>query len=272
MAHPPANPPGGPAESTPSPPTGTPQPGLAGEVLRQVRAVGWLVTALSIITVTLPGINGMVLMYYATSVRDWVQSHAGAAYIVFPLAMALGTGFALLPTYALSFASGVFFGPVWGWPIAMLGILGGSCIGYAWGATVARERVMRQIELNPRARIIREALVDRGLGTETLVVGLLRFPPNSPFALTNLVMSAIKVRFAAFFGGTALGMAARTGVAVGLGVAVGSLEKLKEVGGAWAYLGLGAFAVVLFIVYRLFSAWIKAALAKHVGELSPRSA
>ena len=201
------------------------------------------------------------------------------AALIIALLFALFTGSALLPTYALSFASGVFFGPVWGSLVAMCGVTFGALVGYGWGTLLARKRVMRVVEANPRVKLIRSAIVDRSLKDETIAVTLIRIPPNSPFALTNLIMSSLHVRFVPYIVGTLVGIAPRTLIAVFLGVGIGEIAEAKSAGGRLRIgISVAVGIAVFYFIYRLFSRWVKerlaqtAAQAMHEAEIRPDSA
>jgi uncharacterized membrane protein YdjX (TVP38/TMEM64 family) len=139
----------------------------------------------------------------------------------------------------------------------------GAAIGYAWSALLARKKAMQVIDRDKRARAVRDALADRGgLGTIG-VVALLRVPPNSPFAITNLVMSATHVRFVPFILGTAIGMAPRTLLAVWIGSTIGDLLKALQGGaGKWKLIGIGVSIAVALTIFWLFGRWSKQALAR----------
>lgn len=201
------------------------------------------------------------------------------AALIIALLFALCTGSALLPTYALSFASGVFFGPVWGSLVAMFGVTFGALVGYGWGILLARKRVMRVVEANPRVKLIRSAIVDRSLKDELVAVTLIRIPPNSPFALTNLIMSSLHVRFVPYFVGTFIGIAPRTLIAVFLGVGIGEIAEAKSAGGRLRIgISVAVGIAVFYFIYRLFSRWVKERLAQtaahgtHEAEIQPDSA
>jgi uncharacterized membrane protein YdjX (TVP38/TMEM64 family) len=144
-----------------------------------------------------------------------------------------------------------------------VGVGGGAVVGYLWGVTLARGRVMAVIGRHERAATIRRALVDRGFGDELLAVTLIRFPPNSPFALTNFFMSSTGVRPVPYIVGTAVGMAPRTLVAVWAGTQVEEIAEAKTLWGkAQVVVGL-AIAIVCFVaIFRLLSRWANAALAE----------
>lgn len=192
------------------------------------------------------------------------------AALLIALLFALFTGSALLPTYALSFASGVFFGPVWGSLVAMFGVTFGALVGYGWGILLARKRVMRVVEANPRVKLIRSAIVDRSLKDETIAVTLIRIPPNSPFALTNLIMSSLHVRFVPYFVGTLVGIAPRTLIAVFLGVGIGEIAEAKSAGGRLRIgISVAVGIAVFYFIYRLFSRWVKERLAQTAAQATP---
>ena len=208
---------------------------------------------------------------------QWLTLSVGVvvAAAIVTFAFALATGSAILPTYALSFAMGVFFGPVYGSVIAMLGVTGGALVGYAWAGVLARKRVSAVIDENPRAHVVRSAIVDKPLHLETFAVILLRFPPNSPFALTNLVMSSVGVRLLPYTLGTFVGIAPRTLLAVFLGVGVGSIADAQTAGGTVRLvIGLGVGLVVFVLAYRVMSKWARDALAEQssVGAGAPTAA
>lgn len=194
------------------------------------------------------------------------------AALIIALLFALFTGSALLPTYALSFASGVFFGPVWGSLVAMCGVTFGALVGYGWGILLARKRVMRVVEANPRVKLIRSAIVDRSLKDETIAVTLIRIPPNSPFALTNLIMSSLHVRFVPYFVGTLVGIAPRTLIAVFLGVGIGEIAEAKSAGGRLRIgISVAVGIAVFYFIYRLFSRWVKERLAQTAAQAMPEA-
>jgi uncharacterized membrane protein YdjX (TVP38/TMEM64 family) len=211
-------------------------------------------------------------------VQQWIiDLGAVAAAVAVAALFAFCTGSALLPTYALSFAAGVFFGPVTGSVVAMVGVTGGALIGYGWGALLARRRVSRVIDDNPRAAIVRAAIVNKPLPQELFAVILLRFPPNSPFALTNLIMSSVGVRLLPYAVGTAIGIAPRTLFAVIIGVAVNNLADAQSAGGITRILiGLAIGIAVFVYAYKVLSKWARDALneadAAHTTHAQPQQA
>ena len=120
---------------------------------------------------------------------------------------------------------GWVFGFTIGFPAALIGFTGASLLGYAVSRLVSRDRVEQVIAENLKATAVRNALVGRGFWHTLGVVTLLRVPPNSPFAITNLVMAASGVRLLPYTLGTMLGMAPRTALVVSFAAAAGSQAK-----------------------------------------------
>lgn len=237
-----------------------------------LRSIGPLLSFVAVFCLIAPGIGGVFAITFATRLQPWMQSHGLAAIIAFAALFALTTGLAIMPTYALSFASGVFFGFAAGFPTAMVGITSGACLAYLLGMTLARPRAMRLIESNERARIVRTALVDRGFWGSILTVALLRFPPNSPFAVTNLAMSSTKVHPGSYAIGTFFGIAPRTALATYIGAQLGNMKQLHGSEAMRYKPWLAGFAIIFFLfIYWLFSRWAKKALAEKLGNAQTAS-
>jgi uncharacterized membrane protein YdjX (TVP38/TMEM64 family) len=169
-----------------------------------------------------PAVCGTLLLAGIGPVSEWLLYHRPLGLALYTAVFVLGAGLGFLPTYAQSILGGWVFGVAAGLPAALLGFTGGGALGYAIARRVSKDRVEELIARKEKARAIRDALVGRGPGRTLLVVVLLRLPPNSPFALTNLVMAATGVPLPAFVAGTFLGMLPRTAVAVALAAAAAS--------------------------------------------------
>lgn len=250
--------------SLPAPATGgAAAPRTASDIAFQAAKDLGHVSILAAVCATLPALGGFLLLGTMAALKPTFDRMGSAGPLVYAGAFAVASGFALMPTYAMSIASGVFFGFTMGGVAAVVGVTIGAAIGYAWSALLARKKAMQVIDRDKRARAVRDALADRGgLGTIG-VVALLRVPPNSPFAITNLVMSATHVKFAPFIVGTAIGMAPRTLLAVWIGSTIGDLLKaLKGGAGPWKLVGIGVSIAVALTIFWLFGRWSKQALAR----------
>ncbi|MDX2147914.1 MAG: VTT domain-containing protein [Planctomycetota bacterium] len=160
----------------------------------------------------LPPLGSLVLFYYIDSVGQWLRGHGVEGVALYAAAFAVLAGLALLPTYASAILGGWAFGFAKGFPAALLGFFGGSLIGYAIARRASAQRVDAVMKRHPKWEAVRQALVGSGFGKTLLIVTLVRLPPNSPFALTNLVLASVRTNVVAYALGTLLGMAPRTGV------------------------------------------------------------
>lgn len=243
------------APSTPeAEPASPPRQGVGG-AWRFMRSLG-PIGVLALCWTAAPPLFSIALFAYMPTITNWLISHEGLAGFAYQASFALLAGIGVLPTYAQSGLGGYAFGWQAGIPLALSGFMGASVIGYYIARAVSGERAMKLITANPKALAVRDALVrDRpGLGGMLATIGmvaLLRMPPNSPFALTNLAMAAAKVPLVPFVIGTVLGMAPRTAIAVFIGSLVqGTLTRdtLDKAAPAWVwYVGI-AISLVIFVL------------------------
>lgn len=175
---------------------------------------------LGIAWVAMPPLAGFALLWKIELVSEWLRSHGPLGVTIYIAAFMILAGLGMLPTYAQAILGGWCFGLLVGLPAALAGFAGASVIGYFIARTVSRHRVEDVIESNAKSRAVRDALIGRGFLKTFGIVTLLRLPPNSPFALTNLVMASAGVRIVPYVLGTLVGMAPRTALAVYLGSGV----------------------------------------------------
>ncbi|MDP7070102.1 MAG: VTT domain-containing protein [Phycisphaerales bacterium] len=175
--------------------------------------------ALAALWLICPALLGFLLLAKLSVASEWLMSMGTLAPVVFAVLFAVTSGLGLLPTYAQAVVGGWVFGLGVGLTAALGGFVGGALIGWLTARLVARQRVEHAIERHPHASVIRKALIGRGWWRTFGIVTLIRIPPNSPFALTNLVLAACGVRLSVHLLGAAVGMTPRTAVIVGLAAA-----------------------------------------------------
>lgn len=201
-----------------------------------------------------PPIGGTLILVYMDTIARWFDAHPAAGPWIYAAAFALFAGLALLPTYAQSILGGWAFGVAGGFPAALCGFVGGSLIGYAVARPTASARVTKLIHEHPRWQAVRDALVGGSFWKTLGIVTLMRLPPNSPFALTNLVLASVRVPLPTYVIATAVGMAPRTLAAVWLGAALhekfSSIREGLEAEKPWWWLavGIGLTLIVLGIL------------------------
>lgn len=198
-----------------------------------------------------PPLGSIVLFLYISAVGEWLRSHGLQGVALYAFAFMVLTGLALLPTYATAMLGGWAFGFAWGFPAALAGFLGGAGIGYAVARRASGDRVMAILREHPTWAAVRDALVDSGFWRTALLVALVRLPPNSPFAITNLVMASVKVRLLPYSLGTLLGMAPRTALAIF--IAAGLRDQLDPAEAAksqpwWLFAGGVVLGIAVLVV------------------------
>lgn len=239
----------------PQPPDGTPQDSAAHKepadlaaIFRRLGPAG----PLAAIAAIMPAIGGFLLLGFINRLGPWLQSHGEAGVAIYVAGFAILSGFALLPTYALAILGGWAFGFAVGFPAAMAGFLGGALIAYVIARRAAGDRVVRLIDEHPKWKAVYEALVTGNYWRTLLIVTLLRLPPNSPFAMTNLVLTATRVPLSIYVIATSVGMAPRTGLAVFLAA---RLENLSDdTPGRWPMIIVSiVLTIVIFVVIGHFA-------------------
>ncbi len=181
---------------------------------------------LGFVSATLPALGSIALFYFMNDLGSWLRGHGTQGEVYYAAGFAVLCGLAMLPTYASAALGGWAFGFAGGFPAAMAGFVVGSLIGYAIARPAASARVEAVIAERPQWKIVRDALVGSGFWRTLMIVTLVRVPPNSPFAVTNLVLASVRVPLVTYLLGTAVGMAPRT--AVVLWVAAGLQERVAK--------------------------------------------
>lgn len=214
---------------------------------------------LGIAWLAFPPLSGFLLLGYANTISTWLKSHGNATGLtIYITAFIFAAGLGILPTYSQAILAGFAFGPVHGFLAALCGFGGASLVGYIIARTVAKNRVVNVINENPKAKAIADSLVNRGRWRTLAIVTLLRVPPNSPFAITNLVMASLRIPLPIYLIGTLIGMSPRTFVAVYLGSQLQQWTG-KEKPPLWAI--IGGF-VASFIVLGIIGAIANNALKR----------
>jgi uncharacterized membrane protein YdjX (TVP38/TMEM64 family) len=170
-----------------------------------------------------PPLGSVVLYVYMNTTGEWLRGHEAAGIVLYIAGFAFLAGLGLLPTYASAILGGWAFGFSAGFPAAMAGFALGALVGYTVGTLVSGDLVVRMVDRRPKVRAVCGALVGGGAGKTFGIVTLLRVPPNSPFALTNLALASVKVPLWTYLGATLVGMAPRTAAMVWIG---GELQGL----------------------------------------------
>jgi uncharacterized membrane protein YdjX (TVP38/TMEM64 family) len=231
-----------------------------GASVRRLGQLGPLAVAATI----LPPLGSLLIIATLEPLSAWLRAHGALGVVVFVVAFALCGGFALLPTYTPSIVGGWAFGLAGGLSATLAGFLLAATIGFALARRLSGERLMDVLREHPRGLAVHDAFVRSGFWKAVLVVALLRLPPNSPFAMANLLLAASRVGYAPFLAGTLAGLAPRAGaaVAVGAGLARVDLDRPTE-----AVAVAGGLAVTIGVVAAL--GWMAKRALARVAPTSP---
>lgn len=229
----------------------TQHPDSASAIFRRLGPAAWL----GVLWAFLPALGGFALLARVGDVSAWLRAHETGGLFAYVGVFVVAAGFGFLPTYAQAFVGGWAFGPVLGTVAALTGFVGAAVVGYFIARTVGRERVEAEIQRNIKARAVRDALVGAGALRTLGIVTLVRVPPNSPFSLTNLVLSTTGVPLWIYVIATAVGMLPRTALVVWLASQVeGTLSKdaIKGAREPWMLgVSIGVAIVVLFLLVHI---------------------
>lgn len=196
------------------------------DIFKQLGPAGWLAVAAAI----LPLLGSILLFAFMAQIAPWLHEQRALGLTLFVSAFAVLAGLALLPTYAQCALGGFAFGIAWGLPASILGFVLAATIAYEIASRASGDRAVRLIHDRPKLRAVYRAFIgesaeERGFFKTLWIVTLIRLPPNSPFALTNLVLASTRVPRPAYILGTAIGMAPRSAAAVVLGAGISEFTK-----------------------------------------------
>ena len=221
----------------------------------------------------LPIVGVVVLARFGTALAAWVEATpAWGVALVILLAGALLCGVALLPTHAVSLASGYALGPIAGTLVALATVTIGSVVGAVGGRLFAGTGLAGRLAEDPKWHAAYAALVRASRRRTALLVALVRLSPAVPFAATNVALAALRVPAGPYLAGTILGLAPRVAAVALAGAGLAELDWSRP-GAAWLLAAGGAATVLaLVIVGRVAAAAMRRAGGQPAGAASGRRA
>ena len=223
----------------------------AAEAFRASGPAGMLAIAWT----AMPAILGFVLLAKLGPVSEWLTAQGYLGILIYMAVFAVTAGFGLLPTYAQAILGGWVFGTAIGIPAALVGFTVAAAIGWSLARMISGSRVEHLLRKHRKADAIRKALIGRSTLRTFGIITLIRIPPNSPFALTNLLIAACGVRLGMCILATAIGMLPRTAIAVVFAAAAQSTGAkdiqtfVKDGLGIWVLIcGVVVMLIVLMII------------------------
>ncbi len=245
-------------------------PALLRETLRRLTALG-PAGLLAAFWLSAPGLAGLVLLYELGAAATWLRSNGETAVVIYAAILMVTAGLGLLPTTAQAVLGGWVFGVARGGVAAAVAFAGAALIGFVITRVVAGRKFEAWIEAKPEARAIRHALVGRGFVPATLMIALLRVPPQAPFAFMNMLMACSGVALGPYLLGSVLGMLPRTLMVMLFAQAAAQsgaadIQSFLRDGPGWP-VAVAGFAA-LFVVMAVIGAIARRALARlHVDPL-----
>lgn len=223
---------------------------------------------LAVVSLIFPVVGSIFLFRHLDQVAHWLTGQGSAGALVYAAAFAALAGLALMPTYAMSALGGWVFKIALGIPAALLGIGGAAVIGFFIARRASGERVLHVIAEKPRWEAIRTSLLASTPLKTLAMVTLLRLPPNSPFALTNLVLASVRVPLWIYLTGTLVGIAPRTALAVYIASGLEDLtrESLDAARPTWLF---GATIGISLVVILTIGGLANRALERLTAPAGP---
>ena len=223
------------------------------DILKRLGPAG----VLAVIASILPPIGAAITLTFIQSISSYLRSQASVGLLIYASMVMVGCGLAMLPTISMAALSGWAFGFAVGFPVSLASFTAASVVGYVVARTLSGTRAVQVIDSNPKWAAVHRAILGGTWRRTLALVTLIRLPPNSPFAVTNLVLAVTRVRPDIYILGTMLGMAPRTAVVVWLGAMGAKVgQKIGESQfeaspGNW-YLTIAGIIVALAVVGTLF--------------------
>lgn len=204
----------------------------------------WRMLPLATAAAALPAAGTVIMLGALPVVAQWLKEAGNLGMFVYYLGFVTLCGLALLPTWVAAVMAGWAFGAYHGSVLALISAASAATIGYWTARLIAGETALEIIESSPRLyRLYRYLQGGRGFASFSLVA-LLRLPPNSGFALMNVLLAAARVRFIPFILGTLAGLIPRTAALAFASAEAATLDLSR----ASSFRGLIVSLVVLLVV------------------------
>jgi uncharacterized membrane protein YdjX (TVP38/TMEM64 family) len=208
----------------------------------------WLIVAAAVAALFV-GARLLPVEEWLKSFQAWVAGKglAGAAAYA---AVYVISALLFVPGSVLTIGAGLLFGLLWGTVLVSIASTTAAALAFLIARYVARGRVQRLAERNPKFGAIDRAVAEQGWK----VVALLRLSPLIPFSLSNYLYGLTPVPFAPYLLTSWIAMLPGTFLYVYLGAVGSAAVSGQHRGGAWQtalwVVGLVATIAVTVLVTR----------------------
>lgn len=208
------------------------------ESFSEIKALG-LVLAFTVIG---PGLGALVLTATSYQWYPWASQNDISPWMMIVIGVVLA-GCSLLPTHACSLVAGLLFGPWVGALVALSSVAGASLLGYFLFGKCSGDKPLLLVKKDPKIAEVHKLLLVSDNKKTFMILFLLRLSPLMPFAATNALLSALKVKVKLFLLSGLLGLGPRVLGVVWIGASLKSFDLEK--GSHPFFLILGIFATLL---------------------------
>ena len=167
---------------------------------------------------------------------------------------------ALLPTHAVSLASGYVLGGWFGTMAAWTAVVAGAAAAWLVGRAVAGTGAADRWRQSERWGATYDALLTRSPWRTVGLIALIRLSPVAPYAATNVALAAVGVRLTPFIAGAAIGLLPRVAAVAWLGAGMATLDWQSPRTPAMVIIGGVATVVALAVMGRVASTAIRRAV------------
>ena len=197
--------------------------------------------------VVAPGIGAVLLVSSSSKWFPWLESLNNWGLLVYILLTIGLAGLSLIPTHASSLIGGMLFGALLGPIYALCAIVAASYFCFLLMGLFVKTSSYEVLLKRPRAAKVHEELLKKSGFKAVLFIALIRLSPVMPFAGTNVLLAASKVRTSRFLLGSAIGLAPRVILVAVAGAGLAELDFSK--GSNVGLAVLGGVATLLLVFY-----------------------
>ena len=165
---------------------------------------------------------------------------------LFVLTATVLAGVSLVPTHAVSLISGLIFGFTFGSSIALFSVVLASVVSFFITEKIIGDKAIKTLIKRPQANAIYNELLKHDSKRTIAIVSLIRLSPIMPFAGTNVLLAAAKVKLSEFLAGSAIGLAPRIILVVLAGAELSKLDFSEK--GSQSLLILGVLATIMTLI------------------------
>lgn len=185
---------------------------------KHIRSVSMVILSALLPILASTGIT-VLLLYFESELLVWNFWQ----WLILYVGVSILMGFALMPTTLMAFLTGYFLS-FEGTPLMIGSYLIASYIGYQVGLFLEGKKIHKNLLEKPKVSRFLASLKEKSW---KLII-LVRLSPILPFAVTNLVLSAIRFPIKIFLIGSFIGMIPRTLFTIYIGTKAQSLKVLIE--------------------------------------------